>query len=155
MTIYSGFSHYKWPFSIAMLNYQRVISDLPYLHIHHILWSIYFGFAMAAFSAAMPKCACRGSSPESETSVGIWIRTWNLETSLRVSGVQFWWKLLELRLELATSWNHQSPGDWKAQTGKSVEWEFWGIDSFFDCPSLFSNLGCCSPGGELILNTKL
>ena len=25
MAIYSGFSHYKWPFSIAMLNCQRVI----------------------------------------------------------------------------------------------------------------------------------
>ena len=24
MAIYSGFSHYKWWFSIAMLNYQRV-----------------------------------------------------------------------------------------------------------------------------------
>jgi len=27
MTIFNGKIHYKWPFSIAMLNYQRVGSD--------------------------------------------------------------------------------------------------------------------------------
>ena len=29
MAIYSGFSHWKWWFSIVMLNYQRVFSRMP------------------------------------------------------------------------------------------------------------------------------
>ena len=28
MTVYSGFAHYKWPFSTAMLNYWRVLRSI-------------------------------------------------------------------------------------------------------------------------------
>ena len=38
MTIYSGFFHEKWWFSIAMLNYQRVY----YIYIHYILYYMWY-----------------------------------------------------------------------------------------------------------------
>jgi hypothetical protein len=36
MAIYSGFSHWKWWFSIAMLNYQRVLEWMFLLHLKKI-----------------------------------------------------------------------------------------------------------------------
>ena len=40
MAIYSGFSHWKWPFSIAMLNYQRVYIVIYYIIVIYILYII-------------------------------------------------------------------------------------------------------------------
>ena len=37
--MFNGKTHYKWPFTIAMLNYQRVLYliILPHANFHHFL----------------------------------------------------------------------------------------------------------------------
>ena len=44
ITIFNGKNHYKWPFSIAMLNYQRDISKGFFLgYFWGYLWSLWVG----------------------------------------------------------------------------------------------------------------
>ena len=70
-TIFHGKTHYKWPFSIAMLNYQRVFFFLSVMH--DIIMS-------KALGTSVPQCATafqltwmadRGTSPRLGKTGGI------------------------------------------------------------------------------------
>ena len=67
-TIFNGKIHYKWPFSIAMLNYQRV--DHPFRKVDfQTPWTIdrwwCHGDAIGAFPSA-PFCSTETTSPRSD-----------------------------------------------------------------------------------------
>ena len=59
MAIYSGFSHEKWWFSIAMLNYQRVTSlPFPTSSFYISRWT---GWTSPEISTEQPNCAKKGN----------------------------------------------------------------------------------------------